>query len=155
MSTLEEIMSEDITNAEHTVFYLVHKHMKTMQRIDQPITIEKPKYLKENLVKIQDYHKKIVNYINHFPIFIERARNKAAENYEESREWLERARQRREREQNSARQAANQQSRNEQEPFNEQEPSNAEGAASPPAQKRRRIAPNRLNIASTKGTSYR
>ena len=56
MSTLEELMSEDITNTEHTVFYLVHKHMKTMQRIDQPITIEEPKYLKNDLVKIQDYH---------------------------------------------------------------------------------------------------
>ena len=113
------------------------------------ITIEKPKYLKENLVKIQDYHKKIVNYINHFPFFIERARTNAAERYEESRQWLEWERERRERQQNSARRPANQQSRNEQEPA-----SNAEGAAPLPGQKRRRIAPNRLNIASTKGTSY-
>ena len=150
MSTLEDIMSENITNAEHTMFYLVHKHMKTMQRIDQPITIEKPKYLKENLVKIQDYHKEIVKYINHFLHYIEEARKQAAEDYENSREWVERALQRRERKQNSARRASNQQSQNKQEPA-----PNAEEAAPAPAQKRRRIAPNRLNIASTKCISYR
>ena len=32
---------------------------------------------------------------------------------------------------------------------------NAERAAQQPAQKRRRIPPNRLNIASTRGASYR
>ena len=150
MSTLEELMSEDITNTEHTVFYLVHKHMKTMQRIDQPITIEEPKYLKNDLVKIQDYHKEIVTYIGHFNVYMEITRQRAAQDYDYYRQGIKWERERQQI--IIANRVANLKSRSGQELDSL---TNAERAAQQPAQKRRRIAPNRLNIASTRGASYR
>ena len=55
-------MSENIGTPEHTVFYLVHKHMKASRRIDHPITIEKPKYLKKILLEIQEHYQQIIKY---------------------------------------------------------------------------------------------
>ena len=140
MSALEEIMSEDITNSEHTVFYLVHKHMKTMHRIDQPITFERPKYLKKNLVKIQERYEDIVKYIRDFDDDVQKRLVRGHEGREANRQArLEAERRRAERQKDEAQQ---------QQQLAEQGPARV-GTVSPPPPKRRRIAPNRLNIAST------
>ena len=75
MDTMEEIMSENITTSQHTVFYVVHQYMKTMDRIDKPITFERPVTKFQNtLLQIQEYHQQIVGYINDFDIHMERRR---------------------------------------------------------------------------------
>ena len=59
---------------EHTVFYLVRKYMNTMNKIDQPIQFEKPKGLKNDLLKIQNHYKQLEEYITDFDAQIERRR---------------------------------------------------------------------------------
>ena len=139
MSALEEIMSEDITNSEHTVFYLVHKHMKTMHRIDQPITFERPKYLKKNLVKIQERYEDIVKYIRDFEEIVQQRRVRAHKDRETNiKARLEAERRRAERQKDEDQQQQQQQQLEEQGLVRV-------GTVSPPAPKRRRIA----SIAST------
>jgi len=70
LTTLREIMSENITTSEHTVFYLVHKRMKKMNRIDQPIQFDKPKGLKKTLVKLQESYNQVANFILDFDDYI-------------------------------------------------------------------------------------
>ena len=158
-------MSENITTSEHTVFYLVHKRMKTMNRIDQPIQFDKPKGLKKTLVKIQESYNRIKDYTMDFDDHIAiKRRYPSVEAMETRRLEIERAgpsgRVRESEFRRDARvpaRVAVQQPhprrlpRPEQRP---QSPSNDNENASPPAPKRRRIAPNRLNIASTKDRSY-
>ena len=154
-------MSENITTSEHTVFYLVHKRMKTMNRIDQPIQFDKPKGLKKTMIKIQESYNRIKDYIMDFDDHI------AIKRRYPSVEAMERYRLEREREGPSGRvresrfrrnaRVAVQQPRPRQLPRPDQRPqppSNDIENAAPRAPKRRRIAPNRLNIASTKGHSY-
>ena len=136
------MMSENITTSEHTVLYLVHKRMKTMNRlIDQPIQFDKPKGLKNNLVKIQDNYRRIEKFMIDFDNSIEKRK------LHPTLEALERYHL----EQHTARRMAEEAvvPNAEQRP---QPPSNENVAT--PAPKRRRIVPNRLNIASTKGHSY-
>ena len=163
-------MSENITTSEHTVFYLVHKRMKTMNRIDQPIQFDKPKGLKKTLVKIQESYNRIKDYIMDFDDHIAlRRRYPSLEAMEASMEARRLERERagpsgRVRESPFRRDArvavgrnAEQQPRRRQLPRQDQRPqpqANDNENAAPPAPKRRRIAPNRLNIASTKGHSY-
>ena len=150
MATLKEIMSENITTSQHTVFYLVHKRMKTMNRIDQPIQFEKPKGLKKNLMKIQERYNQIASFIIDFEDHIAlRRRYPSVEAMDRYR--LE----------NTGRVAqlnfrrvernAEQQPREDQ---RLQSPANGNANAALPVPKRRRIVPSRLNIASTKGQSY-
>lgn len=154
-------MSENITTSEHTVFYLVHKRMKTMNRIDQPIQFDKPKGLKETLVKIQESYKRIADFIMDFDDHIALMRRypsvEAMGRYHD--ETTERDRKgdfRRDILEVTV-------GRNEQQPRRRQlpradqqsqPPSNDNANAAPPAPKRRRIAPKRLNIASTEDHSY-
>ena len=151
-------MSENITTSEHTVFYLVHKRMKTMNRIDQPIQFDKPKGLKKTLVKIQESYNRIKDYIMDFDDHIAFYRRypslEAMERY-----TLERDRARRpfRRDARVVGRNAEQQPRPRRLPRPDQRPqppANDNENAAPPAPKRRRIAPNRLNIASTNGHSY-
>ena len=109
--------------------------------IDQPIQFDKPKVLKNNLVKIQENHRRIEKFIIDFDNSIEKRR------LHPTLEALERYHL----EQHTARRMAEEAvvPNAEQRP---QPPSNENVA--PPAPKRRRIVPNRLNIASTKGHSY-
>ena len=150
MATLKEIMSENITTSEHTVFYLVHKRMKTMNRIDQPIQFEKPKALKKNLIKIQERYNQIANFIIDFEDHIALRRRYP------SIEAMDRYRR-----ENTGRVAQlnfrREQPRRRRSPQADQRPqppANDNANAAPPVPKRRRIAPSRLNIASTKGHSY-
>ena len=155
MATLKEIMSENITTSEHTVFYLVHKRMKTMNRIDQPIVFDKPKGLKKKLMKVQERYNQIANFIIDFEDHIA-LRRRYPSIQAMGRYLLE----------NTGRgvhfnfrrntqvlvgRNAEQQPRADQRP---QPPANDNANAAPPVPKRRRIAPSRLNIASTKGHSY-
>ena len=149
------MMSENITTSEHTVIYLVHKRMKTMKKpIDQPIQFDKPKGLTNNLVKIQDNYRRIEKFIIDFDVSI------AFRRLHPTLEALERYQLERYQNQRNERSAPRdaevavdrnpeQELRLDQRP---QPPSNDNAA--PPAPKRRRIAPNRLNIASTKGHAY-
>ena len=156
-------MSENITTSEHTVFYLVHKRMKTMNRIDQPIQFDKPKGLKKTLVKIQESYKRIADFIMDFEDHIALMRRypsvEAMGRYhDETSESDRKADFRRDIQEVEVTvdRNAEQQPRRRQLPRAEQpQPSSNENAnATPPVPKRRRIAPNRLNIASTKGHSY-
>ena len=72
MNTLEEIMSENINTSQHTVFYVVHQYMKTMNRIDKPVTFERPVSESDNtLPQIQKHHQQMVKYISDFDTFID------------------------------------------------------------------------------------
>lgn len=155
-------MSEDTLTADHTVFYLIHKHMKATNRIDHPITIEKPKYLKKILLEIQEHHLEILKYKIDFDENVKERQVHAHLQREENRRWrLEVERRQaalREAEQREVRrrEIERQQAVDE---VGEQQQQPAQGpvrvdAVSPPAPKRRRIAPNRLNIASTREVSY-
>ena len=138
------MMSENITTSEHIVLYLVHKRMKTMNKpIDQPIQFDKPKGLKNDLVKIQENYRRIEKFIIDFDNSIEKRR------LHPTLEALERYHL----EQHTARRMAEEAvvPNAEQLP---QQPSNDDENVAPPAPKRRRTVPNRLNIASTKGHSY-
>ena len=146
MVTLRKMMSENITTSKHTVLYLVHKRMKTMNKpIDQPIQFDKPKGLKNNLVKIQENYRRIEKFIIDFDNSIEKRR------LHPTLEALERYQLERYQERRTAPPMAEEPvvPNAEQRP---QPPSNEN--VTPPAPKRRRIVPNRLNIASTKGHSY-
>ena len=163
-------MSKDIPTEKHTVFHLLHSHMKTINRIDHPITVDKPGYLRKILLEIQEHHQLIVRYITDFNEQITLCKNprvhailtreanriratrrREAQRHEaQRRQGQRREAQRREAQRHEAqrrvaerRDAADQLVR---QPVHD--------AVSPPAPKRRRTAPNRLNIASTKGKSY-
>ena len=163
-------MSKDIPTEKHTVFHLLHSHMKTINRIDHPITVDKPGYLRKILLEIQEHHQLIVRYITDFNEQITLCKNprvhailtreanriratrrREAQRHEAQRRQAQRREaQRREAQRHEAqrrvaerRDAADQLVR---QPVHD--------AVSPPAPKRRRTAPNRLNIASTKGKSY-
>ena len=136
------MMSENITTSKHTVLYLVHKRMKTMNKpIDQRILFDKPKGFKNDLVKIQENYRRIEKFILDFDNSIEKRR------LHPTLEALERYHL----EIRTAPPMAEEPvvPNAEQRP---QPPSNEN--VTPPAPKRRRIVPNRLNIASTKGHSY-
>ena len=153
-------MSKDIPTEKHTVFHLLYSHMKTINRIDHPITVDEPGYLRKILHEIQEHHQLIVRYITDFNEQITLCKNprvhailtreanriRATRRREAQRhEPQRREPQRREAQGHVAerRDAADQLVR---QPVHD--------AVSPPAPKRRRTAPNRLNIASTKGKSY-
>ena len=158
-------MSKDIPTEKHTVFHLLHSHMKTINRIDHPITVDEPGYLRKILLQIQEHHQLIVRYITDFNEQITLCKNprvhailtreanriRATRRREAQRHEAQRRQaQRREAQRHEAqrrvaerRDAADQLVR---QPVHD--------AVSPPAPKRRRTAPNRLNIASTKGKSY-
>ena len=163
-------MSKDIPTEKHTVFHLLHSHMKTINRIDHPITVDKPGYLRKILLEIQEHYQLIVRYITDFNEQITLCKNprvhailtreanriratrrREAQRHEAQRRQAQRREaQRREAQRHEAqrrvaerRDAADQLVR---QPVHD--------AVSPPAPKRRRTAPNRLNIASTKGKSY-
>ena len=158
-------MSKDIPTEKHTVFHLLHSHMKTINRIDHPITVDEPGYLRKILLEIQEHHQLIVRYITDFNEQITLCKNprvhailtreanriRATRRREAQRHEAQRRQaQRREAQRHEAqrrvaerRDAADQLVR---QPVHD--------AVSPPAPKRRRTAPNRLNIASTKGKSY-
>ena len=131
------------------------------QRIDQPIQFDKPKGLKKTLVKIQESYKRIADFIMDFDDHIALMRRypsvEAMGRYhDETSESDRKADFRRDIEVTVGRNAE-QQPRRRQLPRADQQqqpPSNDNANAAPPAPKRRRIAPNRLNIASTKEHSY-
>ena len=154
-------MSENITTSEHTVFYLVHKRMKTMNRIDQPIQFDRPKGLKKNLMKIQERYNQIVNFTIDFEDHIALRRRypsmaamdryrlentgRVAElNFRRDTQVLV--------ERNSRQQPRRR--RLPQADQRPQSPANDNANAAPPVSKRRRIAPSRLNIASNNGHFY-
>ena len=143
-------MSKDIPTEKHTVFHLLHSHMKTINRIDHPITVDEPGYLRKILHEIQEHHQLIVRYITDFNEQITLCKNPRVHAILTREANRIRATRRREAQRHEAqrrvaeqRDAANQLVR---QPVHD--------AVSPPAPKRRRTAPNRLNIASTKGKSY-
>ena len=144
-NTLKEIMSENITTSEHTVFYLVHKHMETVNRIDQPIKFVKPKVLRNSLLKIQQHYQLIVEYIKDFDRHMKGRRAGAIKM---RKELLGSARQRTEAGYDGGAQSRHREDQ-------ERRPSSSSdenGTLLPP--KRRRFFPKRLNIASAKGPSY-
>ena len=138
--------------------------MNTMNKIDQPIEFERPKGLKNDLLKIQHHYKHLEEYIMAFDAHIEGRRVQFAERIAN-----------RERSINEAIEDAVRRARGHEEPprrwdFDQSDqpdhraPHNRQGRPdadeadsdeSPPiAQKRRRKAPYRFNIASTKGDFY-
>ena len=152
-------MSENITTSEHTVFYLVHKRMKTMNRIDQPIQFDKPKRLKKTLVKLQESYKQVANFILDFDDYIALMRRYPSveamgKYHDENGGSIPKEAFRRDVEVTVG-QNVEQQPRRRRLPRADQrpQPQSNENAA-PSAPKRRRVAPSRLNIASTKGHSY-
>ena len=80
MNTLEEIMSENIPTAQHTVFDAVHQYMKTnylVVDIERPIEnlFERPVTRFQNtVVQIQECYQQIVGYINNFEIHMQQRR---------------------------------------------------------------------------------
>ena len=80
MNTLEEIMSENIPTAQHTVFDAVHQYMKTnylVVDIERPIEnlFERPVTRFQNtLLQIQECYQQIVGYINNFEIHMQQRR---------------------------------------------------------------------------------
>ena len=86
MTTLKEIMSENITSSERTVFHLVHKHMQTMNGIDQPIK-SFPRGLTTSARKIQKHYQSIVTYIKDFQRLMKKRRAQAIETCKEQEEY--------------------------------------------------------------------
>ena len=128
--------------------------MKTMRRIDQPLQFEQPLALKNSLLEIQQHYQQIVQHIELFNVKLEERRKQVAD------ELLaqERAKQRlaRQRTEDAVRRA-----RGHQKPrfwWRQFMPPSDEPAQEEPTQglpaKRRRNAPYRFNIASTKGAFY-
>ena len=185
---------------EHTVFYLVRKHMNTMNKIDQPIRFEQPQELKNELLKIQHHYKKLEEYITVFDAHIDGRREQFIQRfvgYEKSKQ-----RQARQRIEDAVRRARGHENpkpptrwttrtfdlsssdssssddssdESEGDEPDRQVPRDREGRpdadepnrqvrpdaresdseeSPPPAQKRRRKAPYRFNIANTKGAFY-
>ena len=80
LETLEEIMSENIPTAQHTVFDAVHQYMKTnyfIMCIEKPIEniLERPVTKFQNTVlQFQECYQDIVGYINNFEIHMQQRR---------------------------------------------------------------------------------
>ena len=168
-------MSKDIPTEKHTVFHLLHSHMKTINRIDHPITVDKPGYLRKILLEIQEHHQLIVRYITDFNEQITLCKNprvhailtreanriratrrREAQRHEAQRRQAQRRQaQRREAQRREAqRHEAQRRVAERRDAADQLVRQPVHDAVSPPAPKRRRTAPNRLNIASTKGKSY-
>ena len=173
-------MSKDIPTEKHTVFHLLHSHMKTINRIDHPITVDEPGYLRKILLEIQEHHQLIVRYITDFneqitlcknprvhailtreANRIRATRHREAQRHEAQRRQAERRQaQRREAQRREAQRREAQRHEAQRRVAERRDAADqlvrqpVHDAVSPPAPKRRRTAPNRLNIASTKGKSY-
>ena len=78
MTTLKEIMSENITTSEKTVFQLVHKRMETMNIIDQPIK-SFARGFTASARKIQKHYDSIVKYIKDFDRHMKKRRSQVVE----------------------------------------------------------------------------
>ena len=78
MTTLKEIMSENITTSEKTVFQLVHKRMETMNKIDQPIK-SFARGFTASARKIQKHYDSIVKYIKDFDRLMKKRREQVIE----------------------------------------------------------------------------
>ena len=124
---------------KHTVFYLVHKKMKTMPTIDEPIRFNKPIALKNSLQEIQQNHQKILKYIKDFDAKMHAQRRLVAANL--PRIQRERARKKEEQERRARRRAEA-----EERVAQKRKPLHA---------KRRSIPPKRINSDSFSGQSYK
>ena len=124
---------------KHTVFYLVHKKMKTMPTIDEPIRFNKPIALKNSLQEIQQNHQKILKYIKDFDAKMHAERRLVAANL--PRIQRERARKKEEQERRARRRAEA-----EERVAQKRKPLHA---------KRRSIPPKRINADSFSGQSYK
>ena len=78
MTILKDIMSENITTSELTVFQLVHKRMETMNKIDQPIK-SFARGFTASARKIQKHYDSIVKYIKDFDRLMKKRREQVIE----------------------------------------------------------------------------
>ena len=107
--------------------------MKTMPKIDQPIPFDKPIELKNTLLEIQKYHRRILRYIRNFDAKINAQRRRVAADLP----GILRERERRKKFQE--RLEAERRVAQKRKPLHE---------------KRRSIPPKRININSFSGKSY-
>ena len=126
--------------------------MKTMPKIDEPIPFDKPIELKNSLLEIQKYHRRILRYSRNFDAKIQSQRRLVAANLPGIlRERAARARIR----QFHERQAAERQERREAKRRRDEREAEHEAQRRKPLHaKRRSIAPKRINIKSFSGQSY-
>ena len=92
MTILKEIMSENITTSERTVFHLVHKRMERMNKIDQPIK-SFARGFAASARKIQKHYDSVVEYIKDFDRLMKKRRAqviKCRKGQEEERRELQR-----------------------------------------------------------------
>ena len=137
--------------------------MNKMNKIDQPIQFEKPKGLKNDLLKIQHHYKQLEEYITAFDAHIEDRRDQFAERIKQrqltARQLFEdavrRARGHEEPPQRWAILSSSDESDSDQRDHQAPRSHESESDESAPiVQKRRRKAPYRFNIASTEGAFY-
>jgi len=137
--------------------------MNKMNKIDQPIQFEKPKRLKNDLLKIQHHYKQLEEYITAFDAHIEDRRKQFAERIKQRQLTV------RELSEDAVRRARGHEKppwwpissesdeSDSDQPDHQGRPDNDKsepGGSAPIAQKRRRKAPYRFNIVSTEGAFY-
>ena len=123
--------------------------MKTMPKIDEPIPFDKPIELKNTLLEIQKYHRRILRYIRNFDAKIQSQRRRVAADLP----WhlRQRARIRRYRERLEAERRERQEAKRRRD---KREAEHEAQRRKPLHAKRRSIAPKRINIKSFSGQSY-
>ena len=134
--------------------------MNKMNKIDQPIHFEKPKGLKNELLKIQHHYKQLEEYITDFDAHIEDRREQFVERIKQRqltvRQLTEDAVRRARGHENLSQWAIySDESDSDQRDHPAPRSHESESDESTPiVQKRRRKAPYRFNIASTEGAFY-
>ena len=120
-----------------------------MPKIDQPIPFDKPIELKNSLLEIQKYHRRILRYDKNFDARIHDQRTRVAADLP----GILRQRARR-REFQERREAERQERREAKRRRDQREAEHEAKTRKPLHAKRRSIAPKRININSFSGKSY-